>query len=148
MISVHKISSMEDLEKAFSIRKKVFVEEQQVDEEEEYDEFEQASHHYLATDESGALGTARWRITDKGCKLERFAVLAEGRNKGVGSAILKQVLQDVPRDKKIYLHAQLSAMDFYARHGFVAFGEEFTEANIRHRKMQWIAPNKLLADSQ
>jgi predicted GNAT family N-acyltransferase len=121
---------------AFEIRNKVFVIQQQVDPKLEYDEFEGTSIHYLAYAENIPVATARWRHTDRGIKLERFATLEEYRNKGVGSAILKEVLKDVlPQPVIIYLHAQLPAVIFYERHGFVKQGEIFYEANMAHYKM-------------
>src|SRR5688572_31801279 len=138
MISVKKIDNKADLETVFNIRQKVFVEEQQVPREEEYDDFEDTSAHYLATYNGKPAGVARWRETDKGVKLERFAVLPEYRNKEVGSHVLKAVLADVlPKhsDKTIYLHAQLPAIPFYSRHGFEKTGPQFSECDIEHFKM-------------
>ncbi len=124
-------------EVAFEIRRKVFVAEQQVSREEEYDQFENSSTHYLVYDDEKPVGTARWRKTDKGIKLERFAVLKELRNSGAGTAILNKVLEDViPLKEKIYLHAQITAINFYLKAGFVIEGDEFVEANIRHYKME------------
>lgn len=138
MISVKKIANPADLETVFDIRQKVFVEEQNVPLEEEYDEFEETAKHYLATFNGEPAGVARWRETEKGVKLERFAVLPAYRNKDVGGHILKQVLADVlPQHsgKTIYLHAQLPAINFYARHGFEKVGEMFSECDIDHFKM-------------
>ena len=124
------------MDAAFAIRQKVFVEEQMVDKREEYDEFEVSSIHYLAFVNDRPVGTARWRITGDGIKLERFAVLKEFRNAKAGRSILMKVLEDVrPLGKKIYLNAQVTAMNFYRREGFVAEGELFVEANIDHYKM-------------
>ena len=121
---------------ANEIRRKVFVVEQQVSREEEYDSFEESSIHYLVFVNEVPVGTARWRITKDGIKLERFAVLQEYRNSGAGTAVLKQVLKDVmPLGKKIYLNAQITAINFYLKEGFVTEGAEFIEANIRHYKM-------------
>ena len=136
MINIERITSPEGMEWAFEIRKKVFVEEQKVDPAEEYDEFEISSHHYLAMEGNHPVGTCRWRITDKGVKLERFAVLEGARNDGVGRHLVEVCLEDVPRDKgPIYLHAQVQVIPFYEKCGFVAEGDEFVEADIRHRKM-------------
>lgn len=138
MISVKKTNTPEELETVFDIRQIVFVEEQEVLPEEEYDEFEDTSAHYLATYNGVPAGVARWRETEKGVKLERFAVLKEFRNKEIGGAVLEAVLADVlPQhaDKTIYLHAQLPAMNFYARHGFEQTGPQFSECNIEHFKM-------------
>jgi len=121
------------------IRDVVFIQEQAVSVEEEYDEFETSSTHFLAFLDGEAAGTARWRRTDKGVKLERFAVKQEFRGSGVGSALVKAVLDDVNRQtagtELIYLHAQVQALPFYAGLGFEAAGDEFIEADIRHRKM-------------
>lgn len=124
------------------IRTEVFVVEQAVDEAEEYDEFEESCRHFLATVEGKPAGTARWRKTDKGYKLERFAVLKAFRRKGVGSHLVHAALEEVlpiasPSKTKIYLHAQVQAMPFYKELGFVAFGPEFTEAEILHRAMAY-----------
>ena len=121
---------------ANEIRRKVFVVEQQVSREEEYDSFEESSVHYVVFVDEMPVGTARWRITKDGIKLERFAVLKEFRNSGAGTAVLKQVLNDVkPLGKKIYLNAQITAVNFYLKEGFITEGDEFIEANIRHYKM-------------
>lgn len=129
-------SDIELFETACEIRRKVFVEEQQVSREEEFDEFEENSRHYLVYYDGQPVGTARWRYTDKGLKLERFAMLKEYRNKKVGSIILKRILSDVEGlSDYIYLHAQLPAVNFYAREGFVKEGPMFSECNIDHYKM-------------
>lgn len=122
------------LEKAFSIRRKVFIEEQSVDSYEEFDEFDKMSVHYLVFQGEDALGTARWRVTDQGIKFERFAVLKEYRGKGNASEILKLMLNDC-RSGRIYLHAQVGAVEFYSKHGFEVRGEKFIECNIDHFTM-------------
>lgn len=140
-VKVIKIKEQQQLEQAFKIRQKVFVEEQKVSREEEYDEFEQTSTHFLVlNDREKACGTARWRFTEKGIKLERFAVLKEERGSGAGSALVNAVLDDVSQHpeaagKIIYLHAQLTAVPLYKKFGFTEEGEQFEECNIRHYKM-------------
>ena len=112
------------MDAANEIRRKVFVEEQQVSREEEYDSFEESSIHYLVSLNDMPVGTARWRITKEGVKLERFAVLKEYRDASAGTAVLKQVLADViPLGKKIYLNAQITAINFYLKAGFVTEGD-------------------------
>ncbi|QHT66700.1 GNAT family N-acetyltransferase [Rhodocytophaga rosea] len=140
MITVKHISLPEELKQAFSIRENVFVQEQQVPAEEEYDEFEDSSHHFLAFAGENPCGTARWRYTDKGIKLERFAVLEEYRSRKVGSALVKTVINDIRKDgrskgKMLYLHAQLTAMPLYSKFGFQPVGDMFEECNIKHYKM-------------
>lgn len=135
-ITVNKINGDEELELAFSIRREVFVEEQGVDRAEEYDEFEGVSTHFLARVDGEAAGTARWRKTDGGYKLERFAVLKAFRGKGVASALVREVLADLPAGAvPVYLNAQLDARKLYEKFGFRQEGEEFLEAGIRHYRM-------------
>ncbi len=122
---------------ANSIRQKVFVEEQKVDPELEYDEFEGIARHYLLFTDGKPVATARWRETGRGIKLERFATLPDYRNQGLGDKILQSVLDDVsPYGKMVYLHSQLRAIPFYERKGFVKVGEQFTEAEIEHFRME------------
>ncbi|CAN5550426.1 GNAT family N-acetyltransferase [soil metagenome] len=140
MISVLPISNPIDLESAFAIRREVFVDEQHVSAEEEYDEFEDISTHFLARADGTPCGTARWRRTSNGVKLERFAVLKTFRGMGVGKALVKAVLEDVFSQQpepieRIYLHAQVSAIPLYAGFGFVSIGPMFEEAGIQHYKM-------------
>ena len=120
----------------FEIRKLVFVVEQQVSDDEEFDEYEASSVHYIGLINGHPAGTARWRIKPDGIKLERFAVLLEHRKKGVAAAVLKKVLEDtIPLGHEIYLNAQVTAMGFYEKYGFKSIGPLFVEANIDHFKM-------------
>ena len=109
--------------------------------EKERDEFEQDSNHYLAFLNNNPVGTARWRITNHGVKLERFAVLNAFRGRGVGSALVEKVLDDIKKDpsartKEIYLHAQLNALPLYRKYGFVKYGDMFDEAGLMHYSMK------------
>jgi predicted GNAT family N-acyltransferase len=132
---VSKVSSPADLEKVFAIRREVFVGEQNCPPELEW-EFEDESTHFLATADGEPAGASRWRKTDKGYKLERFAVLSKFRGAGIGQALVKAVLADLPEDADyIYLHAQVHAVTLYERFGFEKTGPEFEEAGIRHYKM-------------
>jgi predicted GNAT family N-acyltransferase len=118
---------------AFQIRQEVFVIGQNVDPELEYDEFEDISQHYLVFENDTPVATARWRKTEKGIKLERFSLLKKYRNKGIGTILLKKVMQDIlPLNKNIYLHSQVSAVNLYMREGFKVSGEKFMEAGIEH----------------
>jgi len=129
-------SDKEQCQKIFNIRTNVFVEEQQVSRAEEFDDFEESSLHYLACINGIPAGTARWRITKNGIKLERFAVLVEMRKKGVAAEVLARVLKDVaPLGTRIYLHAQVTAIGFYEKYGFKKEGPMFSEANIDHYTM-------------
>ena len=87
------------------------------------------------------VGAARWRITDEGVKLERFAVLSEFRGRGIGSAMVEKILSDIKQDpeasdKEIYLHAQIDAIPLYRKFGFVKYGHMFDEAGLMHYAMK------------
>jgi predicted GNAT family N-acyltransferase len=89
----------------------------------------------VETEDGLAIGTGR--LAPDG-KVGRMAVLAEYRGLGVGAAVLDHLL-DCARAAgmtRCYLHAQTHALDFYARHGFVAHGAEFVEADIPHQEME------------
>lgn len=134
-LQIIKISNQEELEDAFAIRKTVFVEEQGCPPELEW-ENEDVSTHFLALMDNQPCGACRWRKTDHGYKLERFAVLKEFRGKRIGQALVAAALDDLPADAGyIYLNAQLDAVALYSRFGFVVEGPQFEEAGIRHVKM-------------
>jgi predicted GNAT family N-acyltransferase len=134
-ILVNKVDSELELAHVFEIRREIFVHEQDCPPELEW-EFEEESTHFLARLDELPVGAARWRKTDKGYKLERFAVAMAYRGKGVGQALVAAVLADLPEDASyVYLHAQVNAMGLYSKFGFVAEGPQFEEAGIQHFKM-------------
>lgn len=135
LLQVIKVRTQEELESAFAVRRKVFVEEQGVDPGLELDK-EEESVHFLALSDNQPCGAARYRKTDNGYKLERFAVLKEFRGKRVGQALVAAVLDDIPDQAQvIYLNAQVDAVGLYAKFGFAIEGEQFEEAGIQHFKM-------------
>ena len=134
-IVVRKVLDKDHQETVFGIRREVFVKEQNCPPELEW-EFEEESTHFLAFVNSVPAGAARWRKTDLGYKLERFAVLKHFRGSGVGQALVKAVLNDLPdKSAYIYLNAQIAAMGLYSKFGFERVGEQFEEAGIQHFKM-------------
>ena len=136
-IQIQLITTSDMLQQAFNIRREVFVIEQMVSETEEYDQ-EDISTHFIALYDGLPVGTARYRTTLNGIKLERFAILKSFRSRGVGSAILKHMLQELSTlEGLIYLHAQLTAMGLYSKFSFEAIGEQFDEAGIQHYKMTY-----------
>ena len=123
----------------------VFVVEQNIPVELEWDEWDDASLHALAASAAGdPIGTGRLlpasfdsRSPSTG-HIGRMAVLAAARRRGVGSAILQALMQAAPKQgfTDVVLHAQSYVAPFYAHHGFVIEGEEFIEAGIPHRIMR------------
>ena len=139
IIFVKNIKDQSDKIKAFEIRNLVFCEEQKVSKKIEFDGLDQFCDHYLAKINEVPIGTARVREQTKGTyKIERMAVLKEYRKKGVGKAIIKEILKHYLKLNKVnnlILNSQIEAKDFYKKFGFVEVGEEFIEANITHKKM-------------
>ncbi len=140
-LQVSKITKEEDLKPSLKIREEVFVVEQEVNPAEEYDEFEETSTHFLAILDGKPVGTARWRFTQNGVKLERFAVLKDARGQGVGQALVEAVLSDISANdatigKLKYLHSQLMAVPLYSKFGFEKEGDIFEECKILHYKMK------------
>ncbi len=117
------------------VREKVFIEEQKVPRESEWDEWDERGDHALACDLVGnPIGTAR--LLPDG-RIGRMAVLEEWRRKGVGGALLLALL-DRARSRSMtrsVLHAQTQAAGFYRRFGFSERGEEFLEVGIPHVEM-------------
>ena len=118
-----------------SVRRAVFITEQSIPEEMEWDEFDAVSRHAIAEDAAGAaIGCGR--LLPDG-HIGRLAVLSTWRGRGVGAALLRHLV-DLARARghvRAILNAQTQAMPFYARHGFVAEGDEYLEAAIPHRTM-------------
>lgn len=117
---------------AQSIRSAVFIIEQNVPVELEWDEMDAVSLHAVARDADG-LPIATGRLLPDG-HIGRMAVVSPRRGRGVGSLILTALMREARQrgDSSVVLHAQRRAEDFYLRHGFVPEGEPFMEAGIEH----------------
>lgn len=120
---------------AQSLRVEVFVVEQGVPIELEWDEADEVSTHAVAYDEAGQV-IATGRLLPDG-HIGRMAVRKSARGKGIGSEVLAALLEEAKRRRfqELVLHAQSHAIDFYLKHGFQIDGDEFPEAGIPHRRM-------------
>lgn len=116
------------------IRTEVFVREQEVPEDLEWDGLDATSRHLLALVGREPVGTGR--LADTG-KIGRMAVLSTYRGLGIGERLLAELIRLAVESGRhhVYLHAQVHAAGFYARQGFRAEGEDFMEAGIAHRRM-------------
>ena len=116
------------------VRKQVFVVEQKVPSELEFDETDPLSTHVVAFIDKRAVATGR--ISRDG-KIGRMAVLKRFRKKGVGQKILQKLIEIGHRNglKKLYLSSQCHAILFYEKAGFKAQGPVYEEAGIDHRLM-------------
>lgn len=119
-----------------SVRETVFVQEQNVPLDMEWDELDPLCRHVLARDAEGRpIGTGR--LTPEH-SIGRMAVLADWRGRGVGNALLLALIEEARRAgwRKVSLHAQVSAIGFYVRHGFLPYDAPFVEAGIDHQSMR------------
>ncbi|MGW1213018.1 GNAT family N-acetyltransferase [Streptomyces sp. NPDC002499] len=138
-----------DREACFRVRKDVFVGEQGVPEDLEYDEYDAVAVHVLAVREDGVpLGTGRLLHGERAAaktggdlslgSLGRLAVTKDARGLGVGVALVRAI-EDAARAwglAAVDLHAQTHALGFYERLGYEAYGPEYPEAGIPHRAMR------------
>ncbi|MFH9073359.1 GNAT family N-acetyltransferase [Streptomyces alboflavus] len=139
-----------DLDACFAVRKEVFVAEQGVPEDLEYDEYDVGAVHVLAVRgaDGAPLGTGRL-LTGAAAAVKnggdatvgglgRLAVLRSARGLGVGAELVRAI-EDAARERglgAVDLHAQTHALGFYERLGYVAYGPEFPDAGIPHRAMR------------
>ena len=133
-IKIISTSWLKHVDELKEIRRQVFIEEQNVPEELEWDEYDESSIHFLALHEGKAIAVARLKSDGQ---IGRMAVLASYRQQGIGSRLLAFILKFSAGKNlgQVYLHAQTSAIPFYEKHGFITQGEIFYEANIPHRGM-------------
>lgn len=120
---------------AFDVRRQVFVIEQQVSQEEEYDEHDDTSLHVILYDHNIPVAAGRTRIVDGEIgKMERICVLASHRQKGAGRMIMKALEQAAKEHglHKAKLHAQTHAERFYQKLGYRTISAVFMEADIPH----------------
>lgn len=129
-----------------AIRSAVFIDEQQVPVELEWDEFDEECRHWLALANGRPVGTAR--LLRNG-QIGRMAVLRDQRGRGIGAALLRAVLAAAESSgrRELFLHAQTHALPFYEQFGFAVTGPEFMEAGIPHRTMRLsLRPRRLGED--
>ncbi|MEU8589850.1 GNAT family N-acetyltransferase [Streptomyces sp. NPDC048664] len=138
-----------DLEACFAVRKEVFVREQGVPEDIEYDAWDATAVHVLAVRSDGVpLGTGRLLMGEQAAErtggdplvgsLGRLAVTREARGLGVGAALVRAI-EDAARARgltAVDLHAQTHALGFYERLGYEVYGPLFPDAGIPHRAMR------------
>ncbi|QLG50571.1 GNAT family N-acetyltransferase [Natrinema halophilum] len=126
-------------EDAFAVRHEVFVEEQGVDEELEYDEHDETAIHFVAYGGDEPIGAARLRDLGEGVgTVERVAVRESWRENGVGRALMATLEEraDALGFVTLKLHSQTRAAPFYRELGYERRGAEFEEAGIPHVEMQ------------
>lgn len=136
-MNIQVVENQQQLQDAFSVRQTVFVEEQRVVAEEEYDEYDEfgsSAKHVVLYDNNLPVGAGRMREVDGIGKMERICILASHRGKGAGRIIMG-VLETLAAEQNLHkakLHAQTHAEPFYRKLGYETVSDVFMEANIPH----------------
>lgn len=135
-INIKPVEWKESAAALTAVRFKVFVEEQHVPEELELDEYDAQSFHLLAYNSQGEPVACSRLKTDG--QIGRMAVLAEYRHQGIGGQMLEMLIDHARSTglERLYLHAQITAIDFYAAYGFNVCSDVFMDAGIPHKSMQ------------
>ena len=131
------VQSDQQLEEAYSVRRKVFVDEQQVPEEEEIDHLESEATHFLLYCNHEPAGAGRFRVVDGYGKVERICIIKEYRGTGAGKAVMDKI-EAFALNKglnQLKLNAQTHAIPFYSKLGYKVVSEEFLDAGIPHKTM-------------
>jgi len=128
-----------ELSQALRIRIEVFVEEQKVPLEEEHDSWDLTAKHFGVFSGDTLVGTGRLVNNDKTGIIGRVAILKSFRGLGLGSGLICHIVQIAKemQMKEILLGAQVQALNFYERLGFLAEGPLFLDAGIPHRTMRY-----------
>ena len=134
-IKINIVTTAQDYRDCLYIRNKVFIEEQNINKKLEYDDKKVNAIYIVAKINLITIGTARYRSTEIGMKLERFAVLKEYRGLGVGKSLVSFLVKILKSEKNLYLNSQKKVAGFYKKLGFKIRGDVFYEAKIPHYKM-------------
>ena len=147
-VHVLHVQWSEQGERLSALREAVFIDEQGVDRELEWDGLDEDAEHFLALNEAGiAIGCARLLASGQ---IGRMAVLAEHRQHRVGRRLLDLAVEHASTlgVAEVFLHAQTHALDFYRKAGFQPTGDEFDDAGIAHIEMRLTLPIPFEPDAE
>jgi predicted GNAT family N-acyltransferase len=122
---------------AFRLRREVFVEEQNVPEDEEHDADDMTATHVVAILDGEVVGTLRILFKPEHAKIGRVAVGSRWRRRGIAADMMRFAMNECRSQgiDRFYLGAQLDKIALYERLGFIAFGPEFMDGGMPHRAM-------------
>lgn len=137
-MKVQMVTTETELNDAFTIRKVVFIDEQNVPPHIERDEYDQTATHVIGYKNHKPIATGRIRLIDDYGKLERIAVLKEHRGKSYGTQVIAHMEQIILQKgfTQAKLNAQTHATDFYEKLGYQVISSEFMDAGIPHVTMK------------
>lgn len=136
-ISCFPVTTEEEMQACSEIRRRVFIEEQNVPADREV-EGDDGARHFAVQADGQPIATCRVRMIGSAAKIERMAVLGEFRSKGIGGVLMKYILQELGKAGDIQLFklsSQAHAVPFYEKLGFKTRGPEYMDAGIPHYDM-------------
>ncbi|MCL7747171.1 GNAT family N-acetyltransferase [Halalkalibacter alkaliphilus] len=137
-MEVVKVTTKDQLEDAYNIRTKVFVDEQNVPIEEEIDQHEEEAIHFVVySDADKPIGAGRLRFVDGYGKVERICITKDARGTGAGRELMEKIEETAQLNGigKAKLNAQIQAQEFYSKLGYETISGEFLDAGIPHVTM-------------
>ena len=139
-LDIRFIQNSKDMLSCLELRRTVFIEEQNVPENEEVDGDDPDCDHILLTVSDIPVGAARLKYYNDFIKVQRVCVLKNYRGQGIGSKIINFIIRHVEKNdirSSVRLGSQIHALEFYKRLGFIEFGEEYLDAGILHKDMEF-----------
>ena len=140
LLDIRFTQNNKDMLSCLNLRRTVFIEEQNVPENEEVDGDDPSCDHILLTVSDIPVGAARLKYYNDFIKVQRVCVLKNYRGQGIGSKIINFIIRHVEKNdirSSVRLGSQIHALEFYKRLGFIEFGEEYLDAGIVHKDMEF-----------
>jgi len=137
-LKIEIVKWIDDHTQLKNIREKVFIQEQKVTPQLEWDGMDEKAIHFLVFNDKAAIGCARAIVIKDHMQLGRMAVLKEYRGQGIGSALLEKAMTIAKLNQlsAIYISAQCHAIDFYKKFGFEVTSDIYLDVEIPHRDMK------------
>lgn len=138
MITSAFIPGTEDLSEPFAVRREVFINEQHVPEQEEFDEFETSALHLIVYVDEQTAATGRIWHDGKNFRIGRLAVLKPFRGQKIGDLALRLLLYKAfsTGAQTVQISAQTYIIPLYRKFGFVEYGDEYLDGGIPHMAMK------------
>jgi predicted GNAT family N-acyltransferase len=136
-LKIEIVKWLDGLSQLKNIREKVFIQEQKVTPQLEWDGMDEKAIHFLVFNDKAAIGCARAIVIKDHMQLGRMAVLKEYRGQGIGGALIEKAMTTAKLNQlsAIYISAQCHAIDFYKKFGFEVTSDIYLDAEIPHRDM-------------
>jgi predicted GNAT family N-acyltransferase len=136
-LKIEIVKWIDSLSQLKNIREKVFIQEQKVTPQLEWDGMDEKAIHFLVFNDKAAIGCARAIVIKDHMQLGRMAILKEYRGQGIGGALIEKAMTIAKLNQlsAIYISAQCHAIDFYKKFGFEVTSDIYLDAEIPHRDM-------------